>query len=167
MIGSGTGALDTPNATDFFQHLAGGPAIANFNSTVMGPANVANAAAISAMASSITAVNNLFQTAGVDFSTAAPNCLGTCMAFATSLKKLGQDTLTGAAPILKTMANDATQWGEAVKATMAEGFNDKILQTNGIPPVSGTSGEVAAIAAVLPYPRGNSLRPPGAGTGNP
>lgn len=139
LIGSGTGANGLPSVVDFTQHVSGGPAITSFLDAVKasgGNVLAVDTNAISSLSNSIADSQSLFNTAGIDLSATVPNSLGTAMAFATNLKKFGQDTLTGVAPVLQNMADTSTKWGESVKASMAEGFNDKLLAANGMPPLN-------------------------------
>lgn len=131
LTGSGEGLYGVPNVKDFIQHVAGGPAIDAFNS-----ASTIDSAAISDLANSIVSSQSLFSTAGIDLTSAPSASLGSAMAFATNLKKFGQDTLTGVAPALKDMADTTTVWGESVKASLAEGANDKLFALNGMPPLN-------------------------------
>lgn len=139
MTGSGTGLLGTPNVSDFTQHVSGGPAITGFIQAVQaqgGNALAVNAASLTSLQDSITTAQSLFSKAGVDFGSVPGNSLSTAMTFATNLKKFGQDTLTDVAPVLRNMADTSTKWGESVKASLAEGANDKLFALNGMPPLN-------------------------------
>lgn len=139
LIGAGTGANGLPSVVDFTQHVSGGPAVTSFLDAVKasgGNVLAIDAGAISSLSNSVTASQSLFTTAGIDLGTSIPNSLSTAMSFATNLKKFGQDTLTGVGPVLQNMADTSTKWGESVKASLAEGYNDKLLAANGLPPLN-------------------------------
>ena len=139
MTGSGTGMFGVPNVSDFTQHVSGGPAINSFIEAVQaqsGNALAVSNANITALQDSITTAQGLFSKAGVDFSAIPASSFSSAMSFATSLKKFGQDTLTDVAPVLRNMANTSTQWGESIKASLAEGSNDKLFAMNGMPPLN-------------------------------
>jgi hypothetical protein len=139
LTGSGTGANGLPSVADFTQHVSGGPAITSFLDAVRasgGNVLAVSSGTISALSNSVTASQSLFTTAGIDLAASVPNGLSTAMSFATNLKKFGQDTLTGVAPVLENMADTSTKWGESVKASLAEGYNDKLLAANGLPPLN-------------------------------
>ena len=139
MIGSGSGLLGTPNVSDFTQHVSGGPAITGFIQAVQaqgGNALAVDTANLTSLQDSITTAQSLFSKAGVDFGSIPSNSLSTAMTFATNLKKFGQDTLTDVAPVLRNMADTSTKWGESVKASLAEGANDKLFALNGMPPLN-------------------------------
>jgi hypothetical protein len=139
LTGSGTGVKGLPSVVDFTQHVSGGPAVTGFLDAVRangGNVMAVDPSTVSALASSVTASQNLFATAGIDLSSVPPSNLSTAMTFATSLKKFGQDKLTGVSSVLENMADTSTKWGESIKASMAEGFNDKLLAANGMPPLN-------------------------------
>jgi len=150
MTGSGSGPLGLPNMTDFTQHLAGGPSITSFLKTVTTDA----ASAIALLSTSIAgAVNLITNVAGVDLTSPPPNTLGTSMSFAKSLHKFGADTSgSGVSDILHNLANTATPGGEAIKASLAEGKNNKLLADNGIPPVQTTPPPPEPGATNVAYP---------------
>lgn len=135
MTGSGTGLGGMPNAQDFMQHVSGGPAIDALNSSSL------DATAIASFAGSMTAASSLFNKAGIDLTSPVPNTLGSCMAMASNLKKWGQDALTGVGGVIGNMVNTANAYGEGVKASLVEGFNDKLLSKNGIPPLKFNGSE--------------------------
>lgn len=131
LTGSGNGPKGLPDIRDFAQHVGGGPDVLAFVN-----AGTANVATIAAFSSSITKATNLWATAGVDLTSPPPNTLGTSMTFATSLHKFGADTSgSGVASMLKNMANTSTKYGEAIKASLAEGKNNKLLSANGMGPL--------------------------------
>ena len=139
MTGSGSMPSGLPNVSDFTQHVSGGPAITSFIDAVQaqsGNALAVSSTSLSDLGNSISAAQSLFSKAGVDFTAIPGNNLGGAMAFATNLKKFGQDTLTDVGPVLGGLANTSSQWGESVKASMAEGYNDKLFAANGMPPMN-------------------------------
>ena len=160
MIGSGTGTDGLPTVVDFTQHVSGGPAINSFLSAVQaqsGNLDAVDVSTVSSLADSVTSAQGLIAKAGIDLTSTPTSSLGTAMAFATNLKKFGQDTLTGVGSVLQNMADTSTQWGESVKASLAEGFNDKLLASNGIPPLnsnpySGTPNDPTS------NPQGNAAK---------
>ena len=166
MTGTGSGPLGLPNMTDFTQHLAGGPSITSFLKNVGTDA----AGAISALTSSLAGAVSLIATAGIDTSTLPANNLGTAMGFAKNLHKFGADTSgSGVGDILHNLANPATPEGEAIKASIAEGKNAKLLADNAIPPMSTTPPPPAPDETIVSYPITISRdfpRPPGSVTGS-
>jgi hypothetical protein len=79
----------------------------------------------------------LFSTAGITTGTFSANPTLTGVAtFAGKLPQYGKQTADGSlGQSLRSMANGASKYGEAVKASMAEGENNKLLQANGIGPI--------------------------------
>jgi len=149
LTGSGNGPLGLPSMTDFTEHLAGGPSITSFLQNVGN--NVADA--ISALTSSISSAAGLFTTAGVDLTTPPPNTLGTAMSFAQNLHKYGADTSgSGIADVLHNLADTSTAYGEAIKASLAEGKNAKLLADNAMPPVVTTPSPPAPDKETVNYP---------------
>lgn len=130
MTGSGNGYRGLPSIRDFAQHIAGGPDVTDFNNSSYSVAD------ISAYANSISGASSLWSTAGVDLTSPPPNSLGSSMAFATNLHKFGSDTSgSGIADVLRNIANTSTKYGEAVKASLAEGNNNNLLAANGMGPL--------------------------------
>ena len=133
MTGTGSGPKGLPNMTDFTQHLAGGPSITSFLQTVGSNAS----AAISALTASIATATSLFIKAGADFTAPVKNTLGSSMNFAQNLQKFGADNSgSGIGDILHNMANTSTPYGEAIKASLAEGKNSRLLSDNGVSPLT-------------------------------
>jgi hypothetical protein len=161
LTGSGTGPMGLPSMSDFTQHLAGGPSITSFLQTVGTNAS----AAISALTSSLAGAVSLVATAGVDLTSPAPNVLGSAMGFAKNLHKFGADSSgSGVADILHNLADTATAEGEAIKASLAEGKNNKLLLKNGIPPITTTPPPPVGQESTVEYPitiSRNFDRPPG------
>ena len=130
MTGTGNGPGGVPNMFDFAQHVGGGPDVTAFNT------NGSDVGSITAFNNSITKATSLWSTAGVDLTSPPPNGLGSSMAFATNLHKYGADKSgSGVAELLRGMANGASKYGEGLKASLAEGNNNKLLQLNGIGPI--------------------------------
>ena len=129
MTGSGNGIGGLPNARDFIQHLSGGPAVTAFNTSSFSVSD------INTFNSSIASATSLFSTAGIDLTSPAPNSLGTCMGVASNLKKWGADNTTGVAAALTDMVNTGSKFGESLRTAITEGYNDKLLSKNGIPPM--------------------------------
>jgi hypothetical protein len=58
------------------------------------------------------------------------------MAFATNLHKYGADKSgSGVAELLANMANGNSKYGESIRASLAEGNNNKLFQLNGMGPI--------------------------------
>lgn len=130
MTGTGNGPGGIPNIADFAQHVGGGPDVTAFNN---GGFDVTT---INTFNSSVGTATSLWDTAGVDLTSPPPNRLGSSMAFATNLHKFGSDgSGNGVKDLLTRMANSSSKYGESVKASMAEGNNNKLLQLNGMGPI--------------------------------
>lgn len=122
----GPGGL--PSITDFVQSVAGGPAFTNILE------NGVTADTIAALAASTSKATSLFATAGVDLAVPPPPGLGSSMNFATGLHKFGTNgEMSG---LLGNMAVPGTQYGDAIKASLAEGKNKALMAQNGIPPLN-------------------------------
>ena len=86
---------------------------------------------------SLNKANTLINAAGIT-AAATPNAqsLSGVMSFATKLPAYGKDMSEGGlGSMLKSMANTSTKYGEAVKASLAEGRNNDLLGANGIGPL--------------------------------
>jgi hypothetical protein len=117
-----------PSITDFAQSVAGGPAFTNILSSGV---TVDTIAALEAATSKAT---SLFSTAGVDLTAPPPAGLGSAMSFATNLHKFGTNSeMSG---LLGNMAVPGTQYGDSIKASLAEGRNKALMAQNGIPPLN-------------------------------
>ena len=122
----GPGGL--PSITDFVQSVAGGPAFTNILE------NGVTADTIAALAASTSKATSLFATAGVDLTVPPPPGLGSAMNFATGLHKFGTNSeMSG---LLGNMAVPGTQYGDSIKASLAEGRNKALMSQNGIPPLN-------------------------------
>jgi len=130
LIGSGSGKFGVPNANDFIHSVSGGAVYDDINKGV-------TADNIAALNSKISQSTSLFSTAGITTAAApATQNLTGVMSFATKLPQYGKDLSTGGlGDSLRSMANGASQYGEAVKASIAEGKNNSILQANGMGPL--------------------------------
>jgi len=166
MTGTGSGPKGLPSMTDFTQHLAGGPSITSFLQTVGSNAS----AAISALTASIATATSLFTKAGVDFTAPVKNTLGSSMNFAQNLHKFGADNSgSGIGDILHNMANTSTPYGEAIKASLAEGKNSRLLSDNGISPLTTTPPPPVGKTSTVNFPITVSRRfdrPPTSTTGS-
>ena len=130
LIGSGSGKNGVPNANDFIHSVSGGAVYDNINNGV-------TADNIAALNSKISQSTSLFSTAGITPSAGpATQNLSGVMSFATKLPQYGKDLSTGGlGDSLRNMANSSSQYGEAVKASLAEGKNNSILSANGMGPL--------------------------------
>lgn len=130
LIGSGSGKNGIPNANDFIHSVSGGAVYDDINKGV-------TADNIAALNSKISHSTSLFSTAGITTAAApATQNLTGVMSFATKLPQYGKDLSTGGlGDSLRNMANSSSQYGEAVKASIAEGKNNSILQANGMGPL--------------------------------
>ena len=122
----GPGGL--PSITDFAQSVAGGPAFTNILS---GGVTVDTIAALEAATSKAT---SLFSTAGVDLTAPPPPGLGSAMNFATNLHKFGTNSeMSG---LIGYLAVQGTQYGDSIKASLAEGRYKALMAQHGIPPLN-------------------------------
>ena len=122
----GPGGL--PSITDFAQSVGGGPAFTNILE------NGVTADTIAALEASTTKATSLFASAGVDLTAIPMPSLGTAMNFATSLHKFGTNSeMSG---MLGNMAVPNSQFGDSIKASLAEGKNKALMSQNGIPPLN-------------------------------
>jgi len=131
LVGSGSGVNGVPNARDFLHSVAGGPVYDDINTNGVTADNIAS------LSNSISLSTSLFSTAGITPGTFSANPTLTGVAtFAGKLPQYGKQTADGSlGQSLRSMANGASKYGEAVKASMAEGENNKLLQANGIGPI--------------------------------
>jgi len=132
MTGKGTGPFGVPSIKDIMGPISGqNPAM---KLALLDPTSPDAHAAIT---SAVSTANNFFATAGIDLNAPPPNNLKSCMSFATSLHKLGADETTSS--MLGVMATD-DEYGEAIKASCAEGQNNAVLAEVGVaPPVNDAS----------------------------
>ena len=126
LIGSST----VPSAQDFLGPVAG-------CSELDALADGVTDDKIAALNTKLASTNTFLSAAGITTATApATQTLGGVMGFATKLHTYGKDTSAGGiGSMLKNMANSSTKYGEAVKASLAEGKNNDLLSANGIGPL--------------------------------
>jgi hypothetical protein len=148
LTGTGSGPLGVPSMTDFMQAVSGGPMISNLL------AGGVNSTSIAQIESMVTNAKSLIGKMGIDIDNdpPTPKSLGSIMGFATSLHKIGADTSgSGAANILESMCT-ADEYGDAIKASLAEGKNNALMAANNIaPPVNAPNPPIPA--ATLPADR--------------
>lgn len=120
-----------PSITDFTQSVAGGPAFTNILS------NGISAESISALRASTTKASALFENSGIDLDSPPPAGMAASMNFATGLHKFGTNSeMSG---LLGNMAVPGNQYGDSIKASLAEGKNKALMLQNGIPPLNFNS----------------------------
>ena len=126
LIGSST----VPSAQDFLGPVAG-------CSELDALADGVTDDKVAALNTKLASTNTFLSAAGITTATApATQTLGGVMGFATKLHTYGKDTSTGGiGSMLKNMANSSTKYGEAVKASLAEGKNNDLLSANGMGPL--------------------------------
>jgi hypothetical protein len=126
LIGSST----VPSAQDFLGPVAG-------CSELDALADGVTDDKIAALNTKLASTNTFLTAAGITTATApATQTLSGVMGFATKLHTYGKDASTGGlGSMLKNMANSSTKYGEAVKASLAEGKNNDLLAANGIGPL--------------------------------
>jgi len=92
---------------------------------------------ITALNTKLSTTNTFLTKADITTVTApATQSLTGVMSFATKLPTYGKEASEGSiGTMLKNMANTSTKYGEAVKASLAEGRNNDLLGTNGIGPL--------------------------------
>jgi hypothetical protein len=131
LVGSGSGVNGVPNARDFLHSVAGGPVYDDINTNGVTADNIAS------LSNAVSQSTSLFSTAGITTGTFSANPTLTGVAtFAGKLPQYGKQTAEGSlGNSLRNMANGASKYGEAVKASMAEGQNNKLLQANGMGPL--------------------------------
>lgn len=124
------GADDLPNLSDFTHAVSGGPEIeklANLGTNM-------DLSAISALEDGVTKSRNLLQGAGLNLAELPGTNLATSMSFATGLHRFGASSDTSVADTLKTMARSGNQFGDSIKASLAEGKNKALMMSAGIKP---------------------------------
>ena len=126
LIGSST----VPSAQDFLGPVAG-------CSELDALADGVTDDKVTALNTKLASTNTFLSAAGITTVTApATQTLSGVMGFATKLHTYGKDASTGGlGSMLKNMANSSTKYGEAVKASLAEGKNNDLLSANGIGPL--------------------------------
>lgn len=126
LIGSST----VPSAQDFLGPVAG-------CSELDALADGVTDDKVTALNTKLASTNTFLSAAGITTATApATQTLSGVMGFATKLHTYGKDASEGGiGSMLKNMANSSTKYGEAVKASLAEGKNNDLLSANGIGPL--------------------------------
>ena len=162
LIGSST----VPSAQDFLGPVAG-------CSELDALADGVTDDKVAALNTKLASTNTFLSAAGITTATApATQTLGGVMGFATKLHTYGKDASTGGiGSMLKNMANSSTKYGEAVKASLAEGKNNDLLSANGIGPLktnpfegvpayAGTDSSLATNAGAKMMGGGGDSTPP-------
>jgi hypothetical protein len=139
-IGTGSDPEGLPTVTDFTEAISGGPNIALIayhtdlitSNTAVG--NVSYDIIRTTIANLISYSQGLFTKAGIDLTVTPTVGLSSRMSVASSLPQIGaQDARSNAANVLVSMTT-SDQYGDAVKAALAEGRNKDLLIANGIKP---------------------------------
>jgi len=126
LIGSST----VPSAQDFLGPVAGCSELDDL-------ADGVTDAKVTALNTKLSTTSTFLSAAGItDVTSSATQTLSGTMGFATKLHTYGKDASTGGVgTMLRNMANSSTKYGEAVKASLAEGKNNNLLSANGIGPL--------------------------------
>lgn len=136
MTGTGTGPMGLPSITDFAQSAAGGPHIDALNAALAGGDPAAIASASANVSSMVASASSLIAKAGMDLTVPPLPSMGAVMGFATSLHKMGADTSgSGISSILGNMVTN-DKYGDAIKASLAEGKNKALMAAHGISPLN-------------------------------
>jgi hypothetical protein len=124
------GSSSVPTAQDFLGPVAG-------CSELDALADGVTDDKVTALNTKLASTNTFLSAAGITTTTApATQTLSGVMSFATKLHTYGKDTSEGGiGSMLKNMANGSTKYGEAIKASLAEGKNNNLLSANGIGPL--------------------------------
>ena len=162
LIGSST----VPSAQDFLGPVAG-------CSELDALADGVTDDKVTALNTKLASTNTFLGAAGITTVTApATQTLSGVMGFATKLHTYGKDASTGGiGTMLKNMANTSTKYGEAVKASLAEGKNNDLLSANGmgplktnpfegVPAYAGTDSSLATNAGAKMMGGGGDSTPP-------
>ena len=126
LIGSST----VPSAQDFLGPVAGCSELDDL-------ADGVTDAKVTALNTKLSSTSTFLSAAGItSVTSSATQTLSGTMGFATKLHTYGKDASTsGVGTMLRNMANSSTKYGEAVKASLAEGKNNNLLSANGIGPL--------------------------------
>ena len=126
LIGSST----VPSAQDFLGPVAGCSELDDL-------ADGVTDAKVTALNTKLSSTSTFLSAAGItSVTSSATQTLSGTMGFATKLHTYGKDASTGGVgTMLRNMANSSTKYGEAVKASLAEGKNNNLLSANGIGPL--------------------------------
>jgi hypothetical protein len=126
LTGIGTGELGMPGLDDFFESVKGGPSI----TALLANVSVASVSGISSMVSGATTLLSKAGIAGLDTGSSLSGSIN----FATNLHKFGQDS--GVSSLLQTIAKPNSQFGDAIKLSLAEGKNQALMSKYGIQPLN-------------------------------
>ena len=162
LIGSST----VPSAQDFLGPVAGCSELDDL-------ADGVTDAKVTALNTKLSTTSTFLGAAGItDVTSSATQTLSGTMGFATKLHTYGKDASTGGVgTMLRNMANSSTKYGEAVKASLAEGKNNNLLSANGIGPLktnpfeglpayAGTDSSLATNAGAKLLGGGGDSTPP-------
>jgi len=162
LIGSST----VPSAQDFLGPVAGCSELDDL-------ADGVTDAKVTALNTKLSTTSTFLSAAGItDVTSSATQTLSGTMGFATKLHTYGKDASTGGVgTMLRNMANSSTKYGEAVKASLAEGKNNNLLSANGIGPLktnpfeglpayAGTDSSLATNAGAKLLGGGGDSTPP-------
>ena len=124
------GSSNVPTAQDFLGPVAGS---AELDALAEGVTDDR----VAALNTKLTTTDAFLTKADITTVTSsATQSLSGVMGFATKLPIYGKETSEGSIGImLSNMANTSTKYGEAVKASLAEGKNNDLLGTNGMGPL--------------------------------
>ena len=165
LIGSST----VPTAQDFLGPVAGSAELDALADDVTDER-------VSALNTKLSTTSTFLTKADITAVTSsATQRLSGVMGFATKLPTYGKETSEGSiGTMLRNMANTSTKYGEAVKASLAEGKNNDLLGANGmgplktnpfegVPAYAGTDSSLATNAGAKIMGGGGDSPPPGPG----
>lgn len=134
-----------PNMSDFWGSVGGGGQMRTLSQST----NISSI--ISGVESQVATSKSLISKAGIDLDAPPPAGLATAKNFAEGLHKFGADTSgSGISQMLSNMANGNNKFGEAIKASLAEGKNKALLQAaGGIKPIDFSGVPVGEAAKNL------------------
>ena len=89
---------------------------------------------INAITAEVDKAESLFTTAGIDLTAAPTPSLSAALGAGTKLHKYGATNTGGVADILKDVAKAGSQFGDAIKSSLAEGKNKITMAAAGIKP---------------------------------
>jgi len=140
LVGTGRGPLGLPNIKDFMQAATGGPEIDALNAALASGNEAAISTAVANLDAALDKSQTLLSNAGIDINQPPPKSLGSVMSFGQGLHKLGANTTgSGIVGALKDMATN-DKYGDAIKASLAEGKNKALMAANGIKPLDFSGG---------------------------
>lgn len=118
-----------PNITDFMGVVGGGGAMKQLSQST----NISSI--ISGVNSQVSNATSLISKAGIDLAN-PPSGMVAAKGFATSLHTFGADASgSGISQMLNNMAKPGSQFGDAIKSSLAEGQNIALMKASGIPPI--------------------------------